>query len=302
MTTRSLSCTYVEGEIPPGLPAESEILGRAAGENFKVASRLLPPSARRHLVAFYGYARLTDQLGDAYTGDRLAALDWLASQVLDAYDDVESASIHPIVERAVRSALELRIPPQPFLDLVAANRQDQEVSGYDTFEELRAYCSLSADPVGRLVLGSFGIVDGPEIAWSDRICTGLQLAEHWQDVAEDARAGRIYIPVSDLRCFGVSTEELTRPHPPSAPLRALMAFEVSHAREYLDAGRPLLTALHGRPRWAVTGFWRGGHAALDAIADNGFDVFSRSPRPRKVTLAAGTLASMVRLAREVPPQ
>jgi squalene synthase HpnC len=296
LTTRSLSCTYIEGDTPPGLPAEAEILGRAAGENFKVASRLLPAAARDHLVAFYGYARLTDQLGDSYEGDRLAALDWLEHQVVAAFDDGPSDHTHPIVARAVPSAIELGLTPQPFLDLIAANRQDQHVNRYATFDDLRSYCRLSADPVGRLVLATLGITSGAELRWSDSICTGLQLVEHWQDVAEDARAGRIYIPMCDLESFDIDADELSGGRQPSASLRALMAFEVARAREYLDSGHPLLLSLHGRARWAVAGFWQGGHSALDAIADDGFDVFTATPRARRWELGARTMLTCARLA------
>jgi squalene synthase HpnC len=248
-------------------------------------------------MAFYGYARLVDHLGDEYPGDRLAALDWAECETRKAFEGGDPTGIHPLVSDAVRSARELGLTPEPFLRLIAANRQDQTVARYETFDDLVEYCSLSADPVGRLVLGAFGLAGGPEVEWSDSICTGLQLVEHWQDVAEDAESGRVYIPQIDLRRFGVDGTELPRKGPPTPALRALMAFEVSRARQCLDAGRPLLASLHGRARFAVTGFWTGGHAALDAISANRFDVFTRRPRPSKTALAARTLSAFVGLAR-----
>jgi squalene synthase HpnC len=247
-------------------------------------------------MAFYGFARLIDYLGDEYPGDRLAALDWAEYETRRAFEDGHAVDLHPLVSEAVRSAHQVGLTPEPFLRLIAANRRDQTVARYETFDDLVEYCSLSADPVGRLVLGAFGVSDGPQVQWSDSICTGLQLVEHWQDVVEDAESGRVYIPQTDLRRFGVDGADLLCRRPPTPALRALMAFEVCRARQRLDAGRPLLASLHGRARFAVTGFWTGGHAALDAISANRFDVFSASPRPSKTALGARTLSGFVGLA------
>ncbi len=116
------------------------------------------------------------------------------------------------------------------------------------------------------------------------MCTGLQLVEHWQDVAEDAAAGRVYLPLDDLARFGVDEAQLHEPR--STPeLRALMAFEVTRARAWLAHGRPLVASLHGRPRWAVAGFVAGGEAALDAIAAADFDVLAAPCRPSPARFA-----------------
>jgi phytoene/squalene synthetase len=170
---------------------------------------------------------------------------------------------------------------------------DQTVVRYSTMAELEGYCRRSANPVGRLVLGAFGYVDAARVEWSDSICTGLQLAEHWQDVAEDARVGRVYLPEVDLHRFGVrieigpeGAERWVEEATPTPELTALMVFEVARARRYLDAGRPLLRSLPGRMRFAVAGFWAGGHAALDAIEAAGYDVLGGSPKPRPRRVAA----------------
>ena len=118
--------------------------------------------------------------------------------------------------------------PQPLFDLIEANRRDQQVSSYQTFEDLLDYCRLSANPVGRLVLGALGFEGADRFAFSDSICTGLQLTEHWQDVSEDARAGRVYLPNEDLQRFGVDAA-LLGGGPASPELRALMVFEVARA-------------------------------------------------------------------------
>jgi squalene synthase HpnC len=256
-------------------------MGRAGGENFRVASRLLPGSARRHLLAFYGFARLTDEIGDSYTGDRLAALDWLQDQT-DA--GLSGSAVHPLVAPATTSVLELGADPAPLYELIAANRMDQSVKEYDRFEDLLGYCAKSANPVGRLVLAAFGYRDDHRIELSDAVCTGLQLVEHWQDVHEDALVGRVYIPAEDLKRFGVDAADLVGPRPASSDLRALMVFEVARARTWLSRGEPLVGTLSGSARWAVAGFVAGGRAALDSIAARDFDVLSAPSRPSPVRI------------------
>ena len=280
VTTRSLSYTNSAEGAPPGLPSEAEILGRAGNENFVVSSLALPGRVRRDLMAFYGFARLVDQLGDAYAGDRRAALDWLEAETTAARSDPTGR--HRLVAAATEAVGRLGMDPAPLHDLIAANRQDQDVTSYATYAELLDYCALSANPVGRMVLGAFGALDPERAALSDAICTGLQLAEHWQDVREDALAGRVYLPGEDLERFGVDPATLTGPGPADGALRALMAFEVARARRELDRGRPLVATMQGRARWAVAGFWAGGHGALDAIADRDFDVLI--PAGRRVPI------------------
>jgi len=290
MTAAAVQAPSSAGRPVDDLPPEHLVIGRASGENFPVASRLLPAARRSDLLALYGWARLVDQLGDDYPGDRLAALDEVEAQLKAALDGQAPPGAHPLVARMASTARRLDLPLQPLFDLVKANRQDQAISRYSTFEDLVGYCQLSANPVGRTVLAIFGASTPERASWSDSICTGLQLTEHWQDVAEDALVGRVYIPLSDLARFGVEVEDLLPPPTgyahqrgpgatgtASAQLRALMAFEVARARWTLDKGAPLVRSLKGRLRFAVAGFIAGGYAALDAIAAADFDPFS-SPR------------------------
>jgi squalene synthase HpnC len=303
VTTRSLSYTSPEApaeadltvsawRAAPSLPSEAEILGRAGQENFKVASRLLPRAARIHLMAFYGYARLVDQVGDAYHGDRMEALAWIEDETTRSLADPGSSELLPLVARAAGSVTALGLDPAPLYRLIAANRQDQTVAAYQSFEDLLGYCQLSANPVGELVLGAFGVATPDRIRHSDAICTGLQLVEHWQDVAEDAAAGRVYLPAEDMRRFGVDRSDLLAPPPAGPDLRGLMIFECSRARRLLGEGAPLLGQLRGRSRWAVAGFWAGGLAALDAIAAGGYDPLGSPPRPSRRRLAAQMLAGL----------
>jgi squalene synthase HpnC len=243
-------------------------------------------------MAIYGFARLVDYLGDEYEGNRVEALDWLDDQTERALIDPQAAGLHPLVADGVRTVRLLGADPSALRNLIAANRQDQVVRGYATFRDLIGYCQLSADPIGRLVLAAFHAADPDRIQWSDRICTGLQLAEHWQDVAEDAAAGRIYLPADDLARFGVDARELRADPPASPALRGLMGFQVARARRLLDEGAPLIRSLSGPARWAVAGFWAGGQAALDAIADRRFDPLLGAPKPASGRVASHLVAAL----------
>lgn len=288
-------------ELPPGYM----VLGRSGSENFPVASRLLPASLRADLMALYGWARLVDELGDNYAGDRLSALDEVERQLLAALAGGPPDGTHPLVAGAAELVKRRQLPVEPLLDLAQANRQDQSISRYETFEELAGYCRLSANPVGRTVLGIFGAATPQHLAWSDLVCTALQLIEHWQDVAEDAVVGRVYLPQVDMRRFGVTDDELVpppasyidrarrgAPGASSQRCRALMAFEAARARRMLQEGSALVGSLRGQLRFAVAGFVAGGHAALDALAELDFDIFADTARPTKRRFAARLAAEL----------
>ncbi len=271
-------------------PQSAAVMARARTENFPVASRLLSAQVRTHLFAVYGFARLVDELGDSHQGDREAALDWLGGELDRAY---AGNAKHPLMVRLSHTLHACRLPRGPFVRLIEANRVDQRVARYEDFQALRAYCALSADPVGELVLGVFGVATPERVALSDSICTALQLAEHWQDVAEDRDSGRIYLPAEDMRHFGVTEADLEHAHA-GANVRALISFEVQRARALLLAGGPLLHTLSGRPRLAVAGFIGGGWAALDAITRAGYDVLAGAPvasRPRRLAAAVAVLVA-----------
>jgi squalene synthase HpnC len=268
---------------------------KASGENFPVALRLLPARYRRHLQAVYGYARAVDDMGDeAPPGQRARLLDDLEADLGRLYRFQGSDSAEPprlgVVRALAPLVAECDVPQQPFLDLIQANRQDQVVTRYATFDDLVGYCELSANPVGRIVLYVFGAVSPDRLVLSDRVCTALQLAEHWQDVAEDLRAGRIYLPAEDLSTYGVSEADLAAATA-SPQVRELMAFEVRRARELLDQGAPLIGNLRGAARVAVAGYVAGGRAALAAIAGAGHDVLRATPKPRRGRLVREVLTA-----------
>jgi squalene synthase HpnC len=277
---------------------------QASAENFPVALRFLPRRYRGHLAAVYGFARSVDDMGDeAAPQERAALLDELEADVGRLYRMVsprpgggrpggegngDPAGGPPRISavRALAPAVvACGIPAQPFYDLIAANRQDQVVSRYPAFGDLEDYCRLSANPVGRIVLHVFGAATPEREALSDRVCTALQLAEHWQDVGEDLRAGRIYLPQEDMERFGCTEDDLTASRA-TAKVRALMAFEERRARGLLDAGAPIVGTLRGAARLAVAGYVAGGRAALAAIAASGHDVLRATPRPGKARVAA----------------
>jgi squalene synthase HpnC len=270
------------------LPDASAILPLAARENFTVASLLVGRKTRAHLTAIYGFARLVDQLGDEVDGDRSAILDAFEQDLHRVFDGEPQ---HPLLQRLRATVRACSLPREPFIRLIEANRRDQRRSTYEKFAQLADYCDLSANPVGELVLHVFGAATAERIALSDKVCTALQLAEHWQDVGEDFRRGRIYLPADDRRRFGVEHADLGASSA-GAALRELLAFETARARGLLDEGAALVGTLRGRARIAVAGYVGGGRATLDAIEGAGFDVLSHTPRATRPQKARRSLATL----------
>ncbi len=264
------------------LNGNDNVAARARHENFPVATRILPREERTNLMAIYAFARMTDDIGDEASGDRLALLDWLDDELDLAF---RGDAIHPVFQRLTSTIESLDLDLEPFRALIEANRVDQRVTRYQTFDDLVGYCMLSAVPVGHLVLSVFRASTPERVALSDKICIALQIVEHLQDVGEDARAGRIYLPLADLDTFGCSEEDLLAPSA-SRPLREVVAFESGRARDLLREGAPLAATLAWRPRFAVEGFVAGGLAVIDALEEADYDVLATHCRPSKRSLAA----------------
>jgi squalene synthase HpnC len=281
-------------QAPSGVPGAAAVMARAGGENFPVASRVLPAGLRAHLLALYGFARLVDELGDAAPGDRLAALDWLDGELDAIYGGGRPQ--HPLMVRLAITVHACALPRGPFERLIEANRVDQRVSRYETWEQLRGYCALSADPVGELVLGMLGLATPERVALSDSICTALQLTEHCQDLAEDFAHGRVYMPAQDMRRFGVGDQDLASARARPA-LRALVEFEVARAHALLDDGTPLIGQVRGRTKLAVAAFVAGGRSALEAIERASFDVQAGPPRVTRTRRALALVSTLVEAAR-----
>jgi squalene synthase HpnC len=257
-----------------------------SAENFPVALRLLPGRWRRELRAVYDVARTVDDLGDDAAGDRSALLDAFDAELRTIWSDPASQRQPrlPVLRRLAPVVRAHGLPPEPFLALVAANRQDQVVSAYPTWDDLAAYCELSANPVGRIVLGLAGAATAANVELSDRVCTALQLLEHCQDVGEDRRRGRTYLPLDDLSRSGVRETDLDAVAT-SEQLRRALALEVDRAVGLLQAGPVLVRQLHGAARVAVAGFVAGGLATVDALRRADHEVLTAVPRPRRRDVA-----------------
>jgi squalene synthase HpnC len=265
----------------------AEVAARAAGENFPVGSVLFPRALRPHVRALYCYARFVDELGDAYEGDRLAALDELEAQLALTF---EGEPTWPILRNVQPTIREFDLPREPFERLIEANRMDQRSSEYETWVDVKHYCMHSADPCGRLVLGVLRKLDDAElVAASDDVCTGLQLVNFLQDVPRDFAMGRIYLPQDDRELYG--NPALDRP---SDDLRALLRFEAARAAALLGAGDVLRARIGGRLGRAVGLFARGGLAALEALEDANWDIFTRRPKPSRARLAREAAIVLVR--------
>jgi squalene synthase HpnC len=250
---------------------------KARSENFPVASAMLPGRVRTSLMAIYRYARLIDDLGDEAPGDRVALLDEAEQELLRVFSGTPSRLDFRALQKVVRAH---EIPKDPFLRLIDANRQDQLRHRYQTFDELLAYCELSANPVGQLVLCVFDSVTPDRLLLSDRICSALQILEHLQDVGEDYQRGRIYLPQEDLLQFGCADADLAAPVA-RTPLRSLIAFETSRAACLLADGARLVRELHGFARLAVSGYLAGGYATVDALQRADYEVLGHSVRPSR---------------------
>jgi squalene synthase HpnC len=258
------------------------VAARARTENFPIASLLFPRALRPHLRAVYGFARLVDILGDEAEGDRLALLDELEAEVDRCYEGTPEWPVMQLLQPTIR---EFDLPREPFVRLIECNRIDQRKHEYDTWAEVEWYCDHSADPVGRLVLGLLRRADDEELVCaSDDVCTGLQLVNFLQDVPRDLELGRVYLPLEDRRRYDVTVLD-----EPNEPLTRLLRFEAERARGLLGAGRLLQERIGGRIGRAVGLFARGGLAALDAIEDAGWDIFTQRPRPSRLRLAREAL-------------
>ena len=291
---RGIMGAVTDGDTRSPLATDpARILQQAAGENFPVALRMLPAARRRDLQAIYGYARLVDDVGDgrlvADVAARRALLDELEADLHQVWSGTPRLPVLRALQPTVR---EHRLECQPFLDLLAANRQDLDVSRYATEDDLYAYCRLSADPVGRLVLAVFDASTPQRVAWSDDVCTALQILEHLQDVREDLRRGVVYLPQRDLTVAGVTDIDLDAPVAGSN-LRRVIASYAAKARSRLASGRALTASLRGGARIAVAGFTAGGLATVDALAAADHDVLGVPVRPRRLQLTRHLVALAV---------
>src|SRR5271169_3828231 len=279
--------------IPASAPTLAEAreycarLARTHYENFSVASWFLPRRLRQHFFNVYAYCRISDDLGDE-VGDTAASL-----QLLDQWETELNACYngdprHPVFVALAETVRKFEIPKHEFADLLTAFRQDQSVGRYETFNDLLGYCRYSANPVGHLVLYLCGYCDSERQLLSDYTCTALQLANFWQDVSADFAKGRIYLPLEDLRRFGVS-EEVIRVGENTAAFREMLKFEVERARVWFTQGMPLIAKVDRALAIDIELFSRGGQEILNAVERQDYAVLGRRPaisKARKLALVA----------------
>ena len=274
--------------------AYCEHLAKSHYENFTVVSWFLPKSIRASMYAVYAFCRHTDDLGDEAAGDRLALLGAWETDLWRCY----GGEPEHLILLALQATIRLHdIPAEPFLKLIEANRMDQRISRYETYDDLLRYCDHSANSVGHMVLHVFGYADVKRHTLSDATCTALQLANFLQDIRHDFANGRIYLPREDLYRFGY-TEQLMERDEYNAAFRDLVAFEVARARALFLQGAPLTDLVGPRLRLDLRLFTQGGMAVLDAIEARNYDVLSRRPVVSKAVKARLFLAGIGDLAAQ----
>jgi squalene synthase HpnC len=282
-----------EYAIPDHAPSEAEAreycrrLARSHYENFSVASWFLPERLRQHFFNVYAYCRISDDLGDE-VGDTAASLQLLAQWETELNACYDGHPRHPVFVALAETVREFEIPKHEFADLLTAFRQDQSIRRYETFTDLLGYCRYSANPVGHLVLYLCGHRDSGRQMLSDYTCTALQLANFWQDVSADFAKGRIYLPLEDLRRFGVS-EDAIRDGKNTSAFCEMISFEVQRAREWFAQGMPLIAKVDRALATDIELFSRGGQEILNAIERQHCAVLGRRPaisKTRKLALVA----------------
>ena len=248
-------------------------------ENFTVVSWLLPKELRQHFCNVYAYCRWADDLADE-TGDpdrSSVLLDWWERQLDDCYaPGHESLLRHPVFIALTETVRRFEIPSEPFRDLLSAFRQDQRVMQYETAEDVIEYCRRSANPVGRMILCLGGVRDAQSELLSDAICTGLQLANFCQDVANDWDRGRVYLPQETLHRVGYTRQDFKR-RVFNTAFRAAMEIEVARAEALLRRGEPLVERVPRELRFDIALFIAGGLAILDAIRRQDYNVWAKRP-------------------------
>ena len=287
---RVLPASYAMPEQRPTLEQAQEYcrnLARSHYENFSVATLFLPKRLRQHFFNVYAYCRIADDLGDEVDDPQasLALFDQWEAELERCYEGTPG---HPVFVALAETVRTFDIPKHEFSDLLKAFRQDQTATRYETFGDVLGYCRYSANPVGHLVLYLCGYRDAERQRLADFTCTALQLANFWQDIAVDYGKGRVYLPLEDLRRFGVEEPVLAGTQA-TPKFRALLRFEVERAREWFQQGLPLIRQVGRELSRDLDLFSRGGLEILRAIEAADYDVLSSRPslsKRRKLTLVA----------------
>ena len=256
-----------------------ERLARSHYENFPVGSALVPKRLRKHFYSIYAFARIADDFADEGYGEghtERERLDWLGQWRSMLIESIAGRATHPVFVALADTQTRFDLPTELFEDLISAFEQDVTLRRYDCFDRLLDYCRRSANPIGRLILLLFGYQDEQQHQWSDEICTALQLANHWQDVAVDLDKDRVYLPDEDLSRFDLTVDDLKR-HRIDEKFQELMRFEVERTHEMFDRGKPVCTSVSGRLGLELRAVWLGGMRILERIEQNNYDVFAHRP-------------------------
>jgi len=246
-------------------------------ENFPVASILLPRRLRKPVAAIYHFARAADDIadeGDLPDTERLQQLNEFRNEL--SHITAGETPQQPLFEHLAAEIKAHALPLQPFHDLLDAFSQDVTKKRYANYDELLDYCRRSANPVGNLLLHLYGEATPVNLAYSDAICTSLQLINFWQDVAKDYAIARIYLPQDEMARFGVSAEQIAQAGCNDA-WRALMKFQVDRARALMLQGAPLGSILTGRIGLEMRMIIAGGLRILDKLEAADYDMFRHRP-------------------------
>ena len=269
-------------------------LATAHYENFHVVSFLLPKALHQDFYNVYSFCRWADDLGDEFDDPArsLKLLAWWREELQAMHAGVTR---HPVFVALRGTTLKHDLPIEPFDNLITAFIQDQTVSRYGNWGELEAYCVNSANPVGRLVLMLCGYRDAERFRLSDATCTGLQLANFWQDVTVDWDKDRVYLPLDLLAQHGATVEQIAARRF-DAPFESAMREAVAKARTHFATGLPLVRTVNRQLSLDLDLFNRGGLAILDRIAAERYDVLKARPRISKVARVRILMGSLARWA------
>ncbi|MBI3221942.1 MAG: squalene synthase HpnC [Nitrosomonadales bacterium] len=246
-------------------------------ENFPVASVLMPKRLRKPVAAIYHFARAADDIadeGDLPDQERLRRLDEFRAEL--ARIAAGETPITPLFQNLAAEIRQHALPLQPFYDLLDAFSQDVVKKRYASFDELLDYCRRSANPVGTLLLHLYDEATPVNLAYSDAICTSLQLINFWQDVAKDYAIGRIYLPLDELAQYGVDEAQIAQGISDEA-WRRLMQFQVERARAMMRSGAPLGSILTGRIGLEMRMIIAGGLRILAKLQSARYDMFRHRP-------------------------
>lgn len=273
-------------------------LAAAHYENFPVGSRFIPKKLRPYVHSIYAFARIADDFADepdTLDNLRLAFLENWENQLLQC---VWRTPQHPVFIALKETIHKFDLPVTLLQDLLMAFKMDVTTKRHGRFADLLTYCRYSANPVGRLVLLLFGYRDPELHALSDSICSALQLANFWQDVAVDYQKDRIYLPLEDRVKFGYREEDLKDGRHNEA-FRNLMRHEIARTRDLFHRGLPLCNKVGRELRFELHLIWNGGMTILDRIESVDYNVFIHRPTlglADKITMV--TKAAIARYGRQ----